>query len=176
MIETKIAGLNLGSRNRAIPGFLNMDCDAHEGVDVVGDVSDLSRFADGAVGEIYASHVLEHFNFHRTAAVLKEWHRVLEPGGKLYVGVPDFQRALELYEVGGLNDWLIRFLMGDQEYATAYHYTLFDEARLARLLKDAGFSDYFRVEQFPIGDENDCSNLASTIDGESVSLNVIATK
>ena len=36
MIAQKIAGLNLGSRNRAIPGFLSMDCDAHEGARVAG--------------------------------------------------------------------------------------------------------------------------------------------
>ena len=30
-------------------------------VDHVGNANDLSRFADGTVGEIYASHTLEHF-------------------------------------------------------------------------------------------------------------------
>ena len=172
----KIAGLNLGSRNRSIDGFLNMDCDQHEGVDIVGDISDLSRFADGSIPEIYASHCLEHFEYHRTSAVLKEWLRVLEPKGKLYVAVPDFQRCIELYQDIGLNDWIVRFLMGDQEYQTAYHYSIFDESRLSRILFDAGFSESFRVEQFPIGDERDCSNLASDYDGFPVSLNMIAIK
>lgn len=176
MIDTKTKGLNLGCRTRSIEGFLNMDCDQHEGVDVVGDVSDLSRFADNSVGEIYGSHVLEHFEYHKTLAVLKEWHRVLEPGGKLYVAVPDFERTVELYGKLGLDEWIIRFLMGDQEYKTAYHYSLFDEERLTHLLKQAGFVDSFRVEQFPIGDPHDCSNLASDVDGEPVSLNIIAVK
>lgn len=175
MVSTAIK-LNLGSRNRAIPGFTGMDCDAHEGVDIVGDISDLSRFKDGEVEEIYASHCLEHFEYHKTLAVLKEWARVLEPGGKLYVAVPDFARCVELYESMGLNEWIVRFLMGDQEYKTAYHYNLFDEPRLALLLKEAGFSDSFRVELFPIGDERDCSNLVSTNDGLPVSLNMVATK
>lgn len=176
METTKIAGLNLGARARAIPGFLNMDIDAHEGVDVVGDVADLARFEEGSVGALYASHILEHFEYHRTPAVLKEWHRVLEPGGKLYVGVPDFARAVEIYAYIGLDNWIVRFLMGDQEYKTAYHYALFDEERLEHLLKQAGFADAFRVERFPIGDENDCSNLTSDMDGEIVSLNMIAVK
>lgn len=176
MDAVKIAGLNLGSRNRAIPGFLNMDCDHHEGVDVVGDISDLSRFESGSVPEIYASHCLEHFPHPQTAAVLKGWFRVLEPGGKLYVAVPDFERCVELYGSLGLCDWLNRLLMGDQEYKTAFHYSLFDEAKLTGMLKEAGFADSFRVEQFPTGDPKDCSNLASTYDGQSVSLNMIATK
>lgn len=176
MIETKIAGLNLGSRNRAIPEFFNVDCDPHPGVDIVGDVSDLSRFADGSIPAIYASHVIEHFEYHKTAAVLKEWHRVLEPGGKLYIAVPDFERAVQLYGMVGLDEWIVRFLCGDQEYKTAYHYNLFDEARLTALLKTAGFAESFRVELFPIGDPADCSTNVSNIDGEPVSLNMIAVK
>ena len=176
MIAQDTVKLNLGSRNRAIPGFIGIDCDQHEGVDIVGDISDLSRFADGSVEEIYASHVFEHFPHTKAAAVLAEWFRVLAPGGKLYIAVPDFERCVELYGAIGLSEWIVRFLCGDQEYKTAYHYNLFDEARLSGMLKEAGFADSFRVEQFPIGDEGDCSNLKSTIDGEPVSLNMIATK
>lgn len=176
MIVQKIAGLNLGSRNRAIPEFLNMDCDQHPGVDVVGDVSDLSRFADGSIPEVMASHILEHFEYHKTLAVLKEWARVLEPGGKLYVAVPDFERCVQLYGLIGLDDWIVRFLCGDQEYKTAYHYNLFDEERLSRLLKEAGFSESFRVEQFPIGDPSDCSTLVSNIDNQPVSLNMVGIR
>ena len=174
--ETENLRLNLGAREQPIPGFKGMDLDPHPGIDFVGDVSDLSRFADGSVEEIYGSHVLEHFEHHKTDAVLKEWFRVLRPGGKLYVAVPDFARAVEIYHALGLEDWVIRFCCGDQGYPTAYHYSLFDEERLGHLLKKAGFSDAFRVEQFPIGNDGDCSNMASTHDGLPVSLNMIAVK
>lgn len=176
MIETSVEGLNLGSRNRAIPGFLSMDCDAHEGVDIVGDISDLSRFEDGSVGEIYASHCFEHFPHTRSLAVLKEWHRVLAPGGKLYIAVPDFERCVELYQALGMTQWLQDYVSGGQEYATAYHYAIFDEAKLSALLAEAGFSDSFRVEEFPIGDPADCSNLRSNMDGMPISLNMVGIK
>lgn len=176
MIDTKIVGLNLGSRNRAIEGFLNVDCDQHEGVDIVGDISDLSRFADGSIPAIYASHCLEHFPHVRTLLVLKEWNRVLEPGGKLYVAVPDFARCVEIYLSTGVTQWLQDYVSGGQEYATAYHYAIFDEQKLSDLLKEAGFAESFRVEAFPIGDENDCSNIRSNLDGESISLNMIGVK
>lgn len=175
MTKEKIK-LNLGCRTRSKEGWLNLDIDPHPGVDFVGDASDLSRFKDGEIAEIYASHILEHFGFNRTLPVLKEWARVLEPGGKLYVAVPDFARCVELYGMCGLNDWIVRFLMGDQAYKTAYHYDLFDEGRLTKLLSAAGFSDSFTVEEFPDSEDGECSNLASTIDGERVSLNMIATK
>lgn len=168
--------LNLGARNRAIPGFNGMDCDAHPGVDFVGDVFDLSRFADGSVSEIYGSHVLEHAPHPRTLAVLKEWARVLEPGGVLYVAVPDFKRTVEIYLKRGLNNWVQNFLMGDQGYATAFHYAIFDEGRLRNLLREAGFSEASAVHEFPIGDPGDCSRLASDCDGKLVSLNMVAIK
>lgn len=175
-MKTMIAGLNLGSRNRAIPGFLSMDCDPHPGVDIVGDIRNLSMFADGSVSEIMASHCAEHVPHPEAPAMLKEWHRVLAPGGKLYIAVPDFERAVELYGMIGLDEWIVRFLCGDQEYKTAYHYNLFDEQRLSAMLVEAGFSDSVRVEEFPIGDPEDCSNLKSNLDGLSVSLNMVATK
>jgi predicted SAM-dependent methyltransferase len=176
MIANKIVGLNLGSRNRAIPGYLNMDIDQHEGVDIVGDISDLSCFEDGSVENIYASHVLEHFPHTKTLAVLKEWNRVLAPGGVLYVAVPDFQRTVQLYIHCGMNDWLRNYLWGDQGYKTAFHYTGFDAMSMTSILKEAGFSEVSRVANFPIGDIHDCSHIVSSFDGQSISLNCVAVK
>ena len=157
-----------------------MDIEPHPGVDYVGDVSDLSRFPDGSVDEIYASHILEHFSHTNTEAVLREWGRALGPQGILYVGVPDFSRTVVLYSKYGLNEWVRNFLYGDQSYPTAYHYTCFDESALALLLLKSGFSDVSRVEFFPFesnpGVPGDCSTNISTWDGKSVSLNMVAIK
>ena len=168
--------LNLGCRTRVLDGWKNFDCDPHPGVDIVGDIRNLSAFSDGSVTEIMASHCAEHVPHTETLPMLKEWARVLEPGGKLYVAVPDFERCVQLYGLIGLDDWIVRFLCGDQEYKTAYHYNLFDEERLSRLLKEAGFSESFRVEQFPIGDPSDCSTLVSNIDNQPVSLNMVGIR
>jgi predicted SAM-dependent methyltransferase len=169
--------LNLGARNRPIEGFRGMDIDSHPGIDFVGDVSDLSRFKDGEVSEIYASHILEHFPHPKTAGVLKEWSRVLEKGGTLYVAVPDFARAVEIYhKCNGVNQWLQDWVSGGQEYPTAYHYAIFDWPKLANLLLDAGFSRVRPVDNFPIGDKGDCSRLVSTTDKLPLSLNVVAIK
>ena len=174
--QPKVLKLNLGARDRAMEGFMGMDCDPHSGVDFVGDVSDLSRFENDTVEEIFASHILEHFEHHKTLTVLKEWARVLKPMGKLYVAVPDFARCVDLYKNHGLNDWIVRFLSGDQEYKTAYHYNLFDEGRLAKYLSEAGFVESYRVDEFEMSLKGDCSNLASTVDGQRVSLNLVAIK
>jgi len=155
-----------------------MDCEAHHGVDIVGDISDLSRFRDGEIAEIYASHCLEHFPHVKTLSVLKEWARVLAPGGILYVAVPDFRRAIDIYlaSPNGLENWVINYVYGDQGYPTAFHYAGFDFHRLSRLLREAGFSDISRVANFPIGNLSDCSRIVSTVDGQPVSLNMVAIR
>lgn len=168
--------LSLGCRDRGLEGFVNMDIDPHPGVDIVGDVADLSRFKDGEVEAIHASHILEHFPHTQTDSVLREWHRVLEPQGILYVAVPDFRRAVELYLKTGMAEWVVKYLWGDQGYKTAYHYTGFDYDRLHGILSGVGFSDISRVEVLPVHRSGDCSTQVSSLDGKPVSLNVVAIK
>lgn len=167
--------LNIGSRGQQMPGYQGIDCDPHDGVDMVGDAASLHMFENESVEEIYASHILEHFSHTKTATVLKEWYRVLVSGGVLRVAVPDFRRAVEIYLAKGLREFVENHLVGDQGYHTAYHYALFDEDKLSSLLKSVGFSDVTRVEQFGLN-SRDCSNLVSTADGKSVSLNLVAVK
>lgn len=54
-----------------------------------GDARDLHWFSDNALDYIYSSHVLE--DFVDTTDVLKEWLRVLRPGGLLVLFLPDEQ-------------------------------------------------------------------------------------
>jgi ubiquinone/menaquinone biosynthesis C-methylase UbiE len=77
--------LNLGSGNRPLPGFLNVDVRNLPTVDVVADVRQLP-FDDGTVAEVEASSLLEHFR--NPYEVLDEIHRVLAPDGAVRVRVP----------------------------------------------------------------------------------------
>lgn len=58
-----------------------IDAEAGEGIDVVGDAHDLSRFTDGEFGCVLCTEVLEHL--HTPQKALDEMYRVLKPGGKL---------------------------------------------------------------------------------------------
>ena len=48
-------------------------------------------YKDDTVDLIYASHVLEYFDIVEVKEVLREWRRVLKPGGELRIAVPDFE-------------------------------------------------------------------------------------
>ena len=52
-----------------------------------GSAENLHWFRDGSLDWVYSSHVLE--DFRDTRAVLDEWLRVLKPGGRLVLYLPD---------------------------------------------------------------------------------------
>jgi SAM-dependent methyltransferase len=58
---------------------------------VVGDCTDLSRFADASFDVVFASNLLEHLERADTLRLLGEAHRVLRPGGRLLLVQPNFR-------------------------------------------------------------------------------------
>lgn len=61
-------------------------------VNVVGDASTLPWFGNGMFSYLYSSHCLE--DFVDTESVLREWLRVIMPGGFLALLLPDQQKYL----------------------------------------------------------------------------------
>jgi len=58
-------------------------------VQLGGDASQLHWFRDDVLDYVYSSHLLEDFS--NTGEVLREWLRVLKPGGNLIIFCPDEQ-------------------------------------------------------------------------------------
>ena len=134
--------LHIGCGPRFIPGFTHIDIQPAPHVDHVSAADDLSFLADGSASLIYASHLLEHFGRWEQAAVLKEWFRVLTPGGVLRVAVPDFAACAKLYYEQGLENGLsglVGLISGGQRDRFDYHKMIFDEPFLTKLLREAGF-------------------------------------
>ena len=81
--------LDLGCGTNKKPGFTGMDSMAFEGVDVVHDLRQVPwPFADGSVGEVHCSHVLEHLTGAERCLFFDELWRVLAPGGKALIITP----------------------------------------------------------------------------------------
>lgn len=90
--------LNLGCGDKVLAGYVNVDeASARAGArpDVVCDVRRLEPFADASADEVMAIHVVEHFWRWEVADVLREWVRVLKPGGRMVLECPNLRVACE---------------------------------------------------------------------------------
>jgi len=70
--------------------------------------------------EVKANHVLEHIRWEETDETLEEWIRILKPGGKLLLGLPDLKSAAEKILRDDKNDrsmgpLLLGCIYGDQQ-------------------------------------------------------------
>lgn len=84
-------GLDLGcGPNRIWPNAIGMDgFQSPQGASIVGDITDLSLFADGSFPWVFSSHALEDHPSSRNVEILREWWRVLKVGGYLVLYLPD---------------------------------------------------------------------------------------
>lgn len=81
--------LEIGPGKNRIPGFETLNIVNGDQVDYICDASKPLPFSNNTFDLIYASHILEHTVWYQTNLVLREWVRVLKPGGTLEVWVPD---------------------------------------------------------------------------------------
>jgi predicted SAM-dependent methyltransferase len=139
--------LNLACGDDYLDGYTNVDL-YHDGkVDARFDVSTIP-YEDNSVDEIKAFHIIEHFDWHKGKDVLKEWHRVLKPNGRLYLETPDFLASCRDF-VNGSPDYRIHlyghffsmpWIKGQE------HLFLFTEDQLRTHLMWTGFN---RVNRLP---------------------------
>ena len=169
--------LHIGGTVKA-PGWEVINVMPGPYVDHVGDAVDLSRFEDRTFGEVYASHVLEHFDYAGgVQAALREWCRVLEAGGILYVSVPDLETLAELFlRKNDLNLEerfnVMRLIFGGHIDQYDHHGVGFNQELLAGFLDGAGFRSMQRVDNFGLFE--DSSSLY--FKGVPISLNMRAEK
>ncbi len=99
-VSASLVRLNLGCGDKILPGYVNVDvvaARAGKSPDVMCDLRELTPFASDYADEILSVHVVEHFWRWEVEAVLKEWVRVLKPGGKLILECPNLQAACEAF-------------------------------------------------------------------------------
>ena len=147
--------LNLGSGDKLLDGYLNLDAIRGERIYPLELVSKCD--------EIRASHVLEHFPHGRIMDVLRNWVGALKPGGILKIAVPDFFLLTQAYLAGKIDPE--PYVMGGQIDKNDFHGAIFDYESLRDLLRQAGL----RAVRRWASDANDCSSLP-------ISLNLMGVK
>jgi len=160
------------------PGWEILNINPGPHVNHVCDARDLTIFNDNTFTELYASHILEHLDYNDVLAdTLLEWRRVLVPGGRLYISVPDLDVLAHLFllkEEFTVDERfeIMRMIFGGHFDEYDYHVVGLNEEFLTGYLSDAGFTRIQKVERFNLFD--DTSNMV--VGDVLISLNMIAEK
>jgi SAM-dependent methyltransferase len=86
--------LNIGCGNRRIPGYTGVDAVQRPAADIIAPAH-LIPLPDACAEEILAVHLWEHFYLWECAAVIAEWRRLLKPGGRLVLELPNLRKCCE---------------------------------------------------------------------------------
>lgn len=129
--------LHLGCGNKKFEGYVNIDHRKTKATDLICDIRKLP-YPEGSADSIETYHVIEHLSKQDLAKALKEWFRVLTPGGKLIIECPNFDKAVEEYVEG--NKDRIDNIFGRQRFPGDTHLAGYNFETLKEHLMEAGFT------------------------------------
>lgn len=151
-------GLHLGAGDKKIPGLINCDLH-HPAADKKLNALELDSIASNTVGLIESHHMIEHLSFADCRKAVREWHRVLRPGGLLILTYPDITGICLRWLKNKLlhrlvprrekMEYTLRMMVGSQEHPGMYHKSAFDREGMHRLLESAAFRIEFSYGRFP---------------------------
>lgn len=159
--------LNVGCGSNVFPEFINLDYNWRPGIDICWNIERGLPLANGSLLGIFSEHCLEHVGYWACVDVLKEFFRILAPGGVVRIIVPDAGLYLTLYgksvqgelvrfpyvDESGLadreEDGKIKFtpMMAVNRIFRGYgHMFAYDFETLASMLAYSGFKNIEKVE------------------------------
>jgi predicted SAM-dependent methyltransferase len=161
--------LEIGPRDIPVEGYEHLDIVPGPHIEYVADASGSLPFQDETFDEIYASHVIEHIPWYRTEQMLREWFRILKPGGHMEIWTPDLEVICRRYvkrrnlprhknEFRKLNPennlqlWvnLKLFWYDRRGYQEEWHRAMFDFELLRHYLTKVGCDPVYRLYRHEI--------------------------
>jgi predicted SAM-dependent methyltransferase len=98
--------VNIGSGGKGLADWVNVEIIPMRDTTLCLDIRRRLPLADESVARLLAEHVVEHIDFRaELPTVLRDWHRVLQPGGVVRIIVPDAGRFLHAYASADPTRW-----------------------------------------------------------------------
>ena len=139
-----------GGRNPFQPGeYLNVDAVPLPQVDLVFDITKGFPIPDGVIADIVSIATLEHLRLLHIDHVLREFFRILKPGGLLRISTPDIEAIAKQVLAGGdlemINQHLFGKFKGEQTADLDLHKWLYPASALIEKLRTIGFQNAERI-------------------------------
>jgi predicted SAM-dependent methyltransferase len=138
--------LELGAGDRPTEGFIHNDVRELPHIEIVCPAEQIGRYISSqTLTHLRATHLLEHFSHRNTVWLLEQWRDLLQPGGLIYVEVPNLMwQAKALAGVaenmyGCSPEEVVVMMYGEQDYEGNFHKTGFTPQLLSGSLRTAGF-------------------------------------
>lgn len=146
--------LNVGCGANFHAAFVNLDYDWRPGLDLCWDLRRGVPLPHGSLRGIFTEHCLEHVTFDDCKAALKEFRRLLQPGGTARIIVPDGELYMELYARAKAGEPVTfpysppgtPMMAVNRVFREYGHLFIYDAKTLGMLLQEAGFRSFERTE------------------------------
>ncbi|MBI3331791.1 hypothetical protein HYZ99_02415 [Candidatus Peregrinibacteria bacterium] len=141
-----------GGRNPLNPKeYLNVDLAPLPKVDLIFDLRERFPIDDNVIAEIFSAATLEHFRKGDDLHILREFYRILMPGGLLRVSTPDIEAIARGLLAGDdldvVNQHFFGKYKGDETDDLDLHRWMFPAKKMIETLREIGFT---KVEQIPM--------------------------
>ena len=150
--------LELGAGKRGLDGWITINI--NKTADICWDLRNGIPFPDKTVSYLYSSHFFEHLSFKQGQRFLDECLRVLRPGGKFSICVPNARIYIEAYlrnvdlDTNTFFDCTPAYnhttridYVNYMAYMDGNHNYMFDEENLIYILKSKGMRNV-RLREF----------------------------
>lgn len=148
---SNITRLHIGCGGDFKSDYINVDLYDTSVCDIQDDVVKLSQFPDNFATEIFHMHLLEHLDRAEGLEAIKNWYRVLAPGGVLVFECPEADETYRMWlemdyhkrweQVENLWHGYQMQIWGSQDTPGQQHKIIYDKERVYRILTEVGFHD-----------------------------------
>ena len=153
--------LNLGCGTDYKEGWVNVDNNSDDNIeklDLNWDLRNPLPHKDNSVDFIFNEHFFEHLTVEEGQVCMKDFMRVLKPGGVMRIAMPDLEEAVAFYmdknwkqkafiKNFGLDFVETRAELLNMNFRNWGHKWLYDWEELERRLKQAGYTNIKRCKR-----------------------------